>query len=345
MHETEKQKKRDRQKACPSNVRKPLLPQLPAAFRTATASTRKRFHLSLGPQRILHSEAASGRRQNQPHQSTAAATATVCMISASSQELRMHTGNTPQGFLSVRYVFQLSSFFFLFFPCYSFLSSFVFCEFNMLEFVSYKKNSHREKNVLFLCSIFLRRLLFLPIWILTAVLFSPQCSFSRQAFSHGEKKHCTLRVEKTAASGLGTWATLPRPDALRHLTVPPGYIYLTTYFHFLLFSPICIFFIFQLCVSFFLSTYLYSFFSSFFYHSCIFCPFSFFIIFTCTFYFCILFVLIFMYTYHFTSWSWQSQPPPIFSQCICMFAHFFFSFFVLHTLGCVLFYFCISLRV
>lgn len=195
---------------------------------------------------------------------------------------------------------------------------------------------------------------------------SRQC-FSRRsalshgsAFSHREKKHCTLRVEKTAASGLGTWATLPRPDALRHLTVPPGYIYLTTYFHFLLFSPICIFFIFQLCVSFFLSTYLYSFFSSFFYHSCILCPFSFFIIFTCTFYFCILFVLIFMYTYHFTSWSWQSQLPPIFSQCICMFAHFFFSFFCtayawmctflfLHILACVVFFLflfvCIALSV
>ena len=129
MHETEKQKKRDRQKACPSNVRKPLLPQLPAAFRTATASTRKRFHLSLGPQRILHSEAASGRRQNQPHQSTAAATATVCMISASSQELRMHTGNTPQGFLLIRCVCLLPSFFSLFFPYYSFLSSFVFLRF------------------------------------------------------------------------------------------------------------------------------------------------------------------------------------------------------------------------
>lgn len=77
------------------------------------------------------------------------------------------------------------------------------------------------------------------------MLFSPQCSFSRQAFSHREKKHRTLRVEKTAASGLGTWAPLPRPDALRHLTVPPGYIYLTTYFHFLLFSPICIFFYFS----------------------------------------------------------------------------------------------------
>ena len=129
MHETEKQKKRDRQKACPSNVRKPLLPQLPAAFRTATASTRKRFHLSLGPQRILHSEAASGRRQNQPHQSTAAATATGCMISASSQELRMHTGNTPQGFLLIRCVCLLPSFFSLFFPYYSFLSSFVFLRF------------------------------------------------------------------------------------------------------------------------------------------------------------------------------------------------------------------------
>lgn len=77
------------------------------------------------------------------------------------------------------------------------------------------------------------------------MLFSPWCSFSRQAFSHGEKKHRTLRVEKTAASGLGTWAPLPCPDALRHLTVPPGYIYLTTYFHFLLFSPICIFLFFN----------------------------------------------------------------------------------------------------
>lgn len=234
MHETEKQKKRDRQKACPSNVRKPLLPQLPAAFRTATASTRKRFHLSLGPQRILHSEAASGRRQNQPHQSTAAATATVCMISASSQELRMHTGNTPQGFLLIRCVCLLPSFFSLFFPYYSFLSSFVFCDFNMPEFTRYKKRiSYR---------------------------------FSHR-FSHGEKNPVSFLP--LAALLL----RLRCPDALRRLTAPPGYIIPTVHLQLLLSFPYSHFFLFYFIspfsIPFLFFVYLYLYIFLFFFFLCV----------------------------------------------------------------------------
>ena len=167
----------------------------------------------------------------------------------------------------------------------------------------------------------------------------------RRLFLTVRKKHRTLRVEKTAASGLGTWAPLPRPDALRHLTVPPGYIYLTTYFHFLLFSPICIFFIFQLCVSFFLSTYLYSFFSSFFITLAFFVLFLF--LSSLPVHFIFAFFLYLSLCIHITSRHGHgnlSRRQSSLSAYACLRISFFL-FFVLHTLGCVLFYFCISLRV
>lgn len=175
-----KTKKRGRQKVCLSRIRKPLLPRLPAVFRTAAASTRKRFHLSLGPQRLLHSEAASGRRQNLPRQSTGLYD--ISRITRTANAYREYTPRIPFNKIclpvAVILFSLLSILLFPFFFCF-------FCDFNMPEFTRYKKRisyrfSHREKKscvfsaagsltvVLFRCPDALRRLTASPGYVIPA---------------------------------------------------------------------------------------------------------------------------------------------------------------------------------
>lgn len=118
----------------------------------------------------------------------------------------MHTGNTPQGFLLIRCVCLLPSFFSLFFPYYSFLSSFVFCDFNMPEFTRYKKRiSYR--------------------------------------FSHREKKSCVFSAAGSLTSSSSVPRRPPPPDGvsgLRHPRCTPPtstFFPLLTFFSFLLYIP------------------------------------------------------------------------------------------------------------